>query len=385
MSSIRLVKPFGVMHTHAGCQVHLDVAGYFDSSFPLNFKLLDSPDWLRLSEQGVMTGTVPMVKQDSQFMVTIAAWNNQDLSTQKFIINLVPEDMFDSLKKPMLVLSMMNKTYFPREKPPITREVLAYIFGYYHNKPHGEQVFAALREKANTLDKHLPDQLSLENFVAFFALLASAEQQILLESTVPSHVLETAMHLEPVSLNRQQYVETESLHPEVGQYLETAVLGFPAHENIPHEHTLLEYLYAHWEVTRSSVLQQKILEEAAALHLVLHGKTKFEQFKEVVTAKDPKLEEKLEALSVQHPLLKQVKLTDQELSKALNAELEREKYITHRTMFEFAVELELEKMEEQLGLVEEAVLQYRHEHPLDPLEFSYQRFYPHPTPYGRKE
>jgi len=392
MVSIRLVQSFDVVHSHPAHHVYLDVASHFESSLPLHFKLLDSPAWLTLSEQGVLTGVAPAVKYDNQFVVTVAAWNSQDLLTQKFFINVIPETMLDSLKEPLLVLSMMNKPYFPHKKPLLTRDVLTYIFGYYHSKPHGEQFFEKLREKANLLSRHLPDLLSTESLVEFFENLPAAEQYALLEPTVESRVFEEAQHAE--------------LPSEVEKMTATESLGFSDRDTQAHEHTLLEYLFAHLAVNHAEMLEKWLHEaehkrmwyEIRAVektvkvmpHTMSH-EIQFEHFKEVMTKKHPELEKKLESLAPKYPVLQQLKLTDQELQECclqarhdeheINEKFQGLRAFVHMHGLRHPDDFLHDEMLAGFFLELESVLaRHCHERGLDLTEFSGRYFFPHPTP-----
>lgn len=360
MDLIRLGKPFAIMHVHSGHLFHLDVSSYFLSTLPLHFKLLDSPSWLSVNAQGLVSGTVPAVKRETQVAVTVAAWHGSDLLTAKLAITVLPADLFDSFSNPILELNMRNRP-FPVKTTHVTREVLSYIFGYYHHKPHGEQFFEKLREKANQFNQHLPTVASLENVVEIFEHLVPEEQQSILEYAVEPGVLAEA---ERQAAELQEHPEPEPQHTE------TESLGMPEHE--AHERSLLEHLYAYLEANHSESLHELLHHELAEPHEELPEEITFENFVEMLETKEPKLEDKLKELEAKHPVLSTLRFTDEELQESyLVKELEIEAHTAEHIVFE-------EEWEELFASLEKKAIAYREAHPLETP--SQQPFYPHPTP-----
>lgn len=391
MNAIQLVTPFDVIHAHSHEMIQVSAAEHMKSNLPLRFKLLDSPSWLMLNEQGLVSGIVPVIEHEVQLSVTLVAWNADDLLSVTLVMHVLPNSMFDSLKDPLLTLSMVNKPQFPREHLNNTREVLTYIFGYYHTKPQGEQFFEKLREKANSLNKHLPAEVTLVEFVSLIESLVPEEQREVLEFSVGKELLAEldlgllehaeAAHSPHLTANHAA-MHTQHLEPERSASSE----DLPEFEEIHgRSHILLKHLYAYLKATRpKEELSHFIHNFSEKKGMSLQGETELERFQELVLEAEPEAEKKLETLALKFPGFKNLKLSDQELESCyVGKELKEDRRQIEHIVFCFEQELVDEKTEALLKHLEKELIAYRQAHPLNRLEASHLHF--SPTPFLSRE
>lgn len=166
LEKITYLSPISSIAVRTGRPIVIKTATHFSvPTMPRYFYLFNGPCWLVINRQtGVITGTAPTVRHDVQFCITVCATIQGDMATGSFFIKVLAEDMLEDLKKPILILSMRNKPFFPREHLPTTHDILAYIFGYFDSVPEGEQFRAKIREAANEHHVALSNKLTYEDF-----------------------------------------------------------------------------------------------------------------------------------------------------------------------------------------------------------------------------
>lgn len=347
-NNITQIKRFEAKTLRSGQALRLGLFEYFTCKAPLQFRLLDSPHWLKVDEAGVMQGVAPPVRHDCQFIVTVAALSRRDLLTANFLLNVTPETMLDSLATPMLALSLAHESRAIPQKPHNTRDVLIYIFGYYQNHPHGEQFISRLRNAANKRNQHLPDVVDAQAFVMFMEPLDVTERCELLEACAEKNVLEMA-----------------GLAVSAGHA--------PAASDVACEHSLLEHVYAYLLAAHPTALHH-------LMHAHPHPGHTFRHFKAVVEGENPGIEKKLAALTAQGSVLKKVKFTTPALMHFyVEHQLAAEKHTAEHIVYYLLTCEEALAMQALLSSMEIAVVQaYRARQAMSLVSPPHLHFFPHP-------
>lgn len=139
--------------------------GFIPREGDVQYELVgNQPSWLMLdATTGVLTGLSPAVQRKQQFLVTLRAFNPQGEAIQRFFIDVVSEEFFESYHRCLLELTLRKQIYFPFDHHSLSHDLLEYIFEYF-NQSDALDFFDLLHEKAEDLGLEVKEKADYADF-----------------------------------------------------------------------------------------------------------------------------------------------------------------------------------------------------------------------------
>ena len=344
-----------VITQHSQQAVDIDATSYFYADLPQQFALEHSPDWLSLTDNNHVVGTVPMVQHESQFLITIVGSTLDAVEKRYVLLNVVPGNLFDSMSGPLLQLNRVNNPLPPREQQAdSTLAIMTYLFGYYHHQPHGQQFYDKLRNALNQRrEQALPETAEVAELQEALQHEPAETQYELLEAAAEPLVFEEAQH-------------------------HGAALHLHAHEAThAREHSVLEHVYTYWHAHDATALHKAIHEHLHVHpHPHLHADSDYELFEAMVKEDYPEAVKQLEE-SLQGRLLSKVKISDEKLEDTYAQQLaEAEEHTKEHLVYHWRYFADPQALKAPLDEMLVRIVTLLQDRQVNPIYSSYIHYYP---------